>query len=83
MPQASRCRVTPLITSALPFHAALLLCIGGGGIARAQSSTAFNYQGRVSEAGLPSSGSFDFQFRLFDAADGGGSSAPSFCWASP
>ncbi len=39
---------------------------------RAQG-TAFTYQGRLDDAGLPANGSYDFQFRIWDAA---GSGAP-------
>jgi len=41
-----------------PAHAALL-------------STAFTYQGRLTDNGLPANGTYDFQFRLFDAATNG------------
>jgi hypothetical protein len=34
--------------------------------------TTFTYQGRLSDGANPASGSFDFQFALFDAAVGGG-----------
>ena len=33
--------------------------------------TAFTYQGRLMDEGLPASGSYDLQFKLFDAAGGG------------
>jgi hypothetical protein len=33
--------------------------------------SAFTYQGRLADAGVPASGSFDFRFALFDAATGG------------
>ncbi|USN99816.1 MAG: hypothetical protein H6810_03910 [Phycisphaeraceae bacterium] len=39
--------------------------------ARAQSDTAFTYQGELAEAGSPADGSFDFQFGLWDAVSGG------------
>src|SRR5262245_26528374 len=31
-------------------------------------STAFTYQGKLTETGLPASGNYDFQFKLFDTA---------------
>jgi len=34
-------------------------------------STAFTYQGRLADAGVPADGLHDFRFRLFDAAEGG------------
>ena len=42
----------------------LLLCAAS---ARAQT-TSFTYQGRLTDAGAPASGPYDFEFRLFDAA---------------
>ena len=41
-----------------------LLCFG-------QETTAFTYQGRLSESGLPANGNYDFQFTLMDASIGG------------
>src|SRR5207302_2495627 len=34
-------------------------------------TTAFTYQGRLSDNGQPANGTYDFQFRLFDAATNG------------
>ncbi|HEY0429404.1 MAG TPA: tail fiber domain-containing protein [Pyrinomonadaceae bacterium] len=34
-------------------------------------SSAFNYQGRLNDAGAAASGTFQFQFKLYDAATGG------------
>ena len=34
-------------------------------------TTAFNYQGRLTDMGNPASGNYQFQFKLFDAATGG------------
>jgi hypothetical protein len=34
-------------------------------------TTAFNYQGRLTDMGNPVSGNYQFQFKLFDAATGG------------
>ncbi|MBW7906126.1 MAG: hypothetical protein LC135_16825 [Phycisphaerae bacterium] len=39
--------------------------------ALAESQTAFTYQGRLSDAGQPADGDYDFVLRLFDAAGGG------------
>src|SRR5436190_5888057 len=35
-------------------------------------TTAFTYQGRLNDGGQPANGTYDFQFRLFDAATNGG-----------
>jgi hypothetical protein len=47
-------------------------------VARAQTplGTAFTYQGRLSDAGLPAGGPYDLQFRLFTAATGGATVGP-------
>ena len=34
-------------------------------------TTAFNYQGKLTEGGNPATGSYQFQFKLFDALSGG------------
>lgn len=34
-------------------------------------STAFTYQGRLTDGGNPANGTYDFQFKLFNAATGG------------
>src|ERR1043165_6112574 len=34
-------------------------------------TTLFTYQGKVTDAGTPANGSYDFEFRLFDALSGG------------
>ena len=39
--------------------------------ALAPVGAAFTYQGRLTDGGSPANGSYDFQFRLYDAADGG------------
>jgi hypothetical protein len=48
----------------------LLVILSVIGQARAQSSQ-FIYQGRLTEGSLSANGSYDFQFRLFDASAGG------------
>jgi len=44
-----------------------LLCVSS---ARAQT-TAFSYQGKLTDAGSPANGNYDLQFKLFDALAGG------------
>jgi hypothetical protein len=44
--------------------------------AQAPQGTAFTYQGRLSEAGVPAQGPYDFQFTLYDAAVGGTQQGP-------
>ena len=46
---------------------ALLLVIAGAAAASAQS-TAFTYQGKLSDGANPASGTYDMQFKLFDTA---------------
>lgn len=53
--------------------AALALC----GVASAQ--TAFTYQGRLDDAGLPASGIFDLQFRLFNDPIAGVQQGATIC----
>src|SRR5688500_7885926 len=48
----------------------VLLLIGGGGVALAQS-TAFTYQGRLNANGTPVTGLYDLSFRLFDSESSG------------
>jgi len=38
--------------------------------------TAFTHQGRLTQAGVPANGEFDFEFRLFDAASAGNQQGP-------
>lgn len=42
-------------------------------------STAFTYQGRLSNAGAPADGQHDLRFRLFDAASGGTQVGSTLC----
>lgn len=37
-------------------------------VAHAQTTSAFTYQGRLSETGSPANGTYDFEFKLFDAS---------------
>jgi hypothetical protein len=52
---------------------AVVLAVAIPGPARAQATvgTSFTYQGRLTDAGNPATGSYDFRFTLFDAAVGG------------
>jgi alpha-tubulin suppressor-like RCC1 family protein len=42
-------------------------------------TTAFTYQGELAAAGLPATGTFDLQFRLFDAAGAGAQIGSTLC----
>jgi hypothetical protein len=44
------------------------LALAGGAFAQ---SSAFNYQGRLNDTGAAAAGTFQFQFKLYDAASGG------------
>src|SRR5262245_50201420 len=48
-----------------------LLAMAGSAVA-APMGTAFTYQGRLDQTGLPANGSYDFQFKLYDALTLGG-----------
>lgn len=50
--------------------ATLLWLLASAIVAQAQSS-AFTYQGKLSENGTPANGTYDLQFKLFDALAGG------------
>jgi hypothetical protein len=43
------------------------------GLASAQGpiGTAFTYQGRLTDGGVPANGTYDFEFKLYNAASGG------------
>jgi hypothetical protein len=49
--------------------AAMVLALGSA--VRAQSTRHVTYQGRLTDAGVPSNGTFSFDFGIFDAAAGG------------
>ncbi|MBI1766732.1 MAG: hypothetical protein HYR56_35445 [Acidobacteria bacterium] len=53
-----------------PRWIALMLACLLGSVAHAQT-TAFTYQGKLTDAGNPANGIYDLQFRLFDALVGG------------
>src|SRR5215204_3469679 len=57
-------------TLKIKIAAALAICIFLTTNIAAQT-TAFNYQGKLNDAGVPASGSYQLQFKLFDAAVGG------------
>ena len=46
----------------------LTIVLSGGAILGQTSG--FNYQGRLTDGGMPANGNYDLQFALFDAADG-------------
>jgi hypothetical protein len=52
--------------------AVLIAALAFPGVAAAQPiGTAFTYQGRLTDAGSPANGTYDFRFTLYDAATGG------------
>lgn len=51
--------------------AALSGSLAGGSGANEPASTAFSYQGRLTEEGAPANGAYEFEFRLYDAQAGG------------
>ena len=55
--------------------AGLVLATSGGAVAAAPVGTAFTYQGKLTDAGQPADGLYDFQFALWDAATAGDSVA--------
>lgn len=57
--------------------ALVVLARAGAVHAQTPQGTAFTYQGRLADAGAPADGTYDFQFRLFDAVTGGTQSGPS------
>ncbi len=67
------------IDSVVALACATALVVGGPGVARSQTpqGTAFTYQGRLTNAGAPAGGSYDFEFRLFDASSGGAQVGPT------
>lgn len=56
-------------TLAAAVVAAAVVC--GMAAANEPASTAFTYQGRLTHAGLPVTGPYEFEFRLYDSAAGG------------
>jgi len=49
----------------------VLLILLAAAPAAAQVTSAFTYQGELEQAGAPATGEFDFEFVLYDSADGG------------
>lgn len=49
----------------------MVLTTAMASLAQTPLATEFTYQGQLKESGLPALGTYDFQFRLFDAAAGG------------
>src|SRR5947199_399543 len=49
----------------------LLLVLAIAGATRGQQTTAFTYQGRLTDGGAPANNNYDLQFTLWDAAVGG------------
>lgn len=49
----------------------LILCLGLFAIAARAQTTAFTYQGKLNDVNSTASGTYDFQFSLYDAATGG------------
>ncbi|MFQ5343601.1 MAG: hypothetical protein ACE5F6_18835, partial [Anaerolineae bacterium] len=43
----------------------------GGASVQAAVGTGFTYQGRLTDAGSPASGAYDFEFKLYNAATSG------------
>ncbi len=52
------------------FLSAIFLLLIAGACTAGQS-TAFTYQGSLNNSGLPASGNYDFEFKLFDTVSGG------------
>jgi hypothetical protein len=48
-----------------------LLALAGLPAGAEPLGTAFTYQGRLTDGGAPAEGTYDFWFKLYDAADGG------------
>ncbi len=52
-------------------HFQLLALLLGLAISASAQTTAFNYQGKLTDQGNPANGAYQMQFKLFDAASGG------------
>lgn len=48
-----------------------LVLVVGGTVCGGAMGSAFSYQGRLTDGGDPAEGAYDFEFRLFDSAEGG------------
>ncbi len=58
------------INQTLAIFFAFIICLAATNFAQAQT-TAFTYQGRLTDSAMPASGSYDMQFRLFDNPNAG------------
>lgn len=67
-----------MIRSRYAVAAAALLALSGSH-ALGQVATTLTYQGELKQASLPADGTFDFQFRLYDAAVGVTQVGPTVC----
>jgi trimeric autotransporter adhesin len=59
-----------VFTKFITFVALVLACCLSASLIQAQT-TAFTYQGRLTDSSLPANGAYDFQFKLFDAVSAG------------
>ena len=53
------------------FSVSVSLVLLFGGLSLFAQTTAFSYQGKLSDGGAPANGQYDFTFKLFDALSGG------------
>ena len=60
-----------MITRAPSLLIGLLIGIAVAPAALAQSGTVFTYQGRLLDTSAPANGTYEFQFRLYNVANGG------------
>ncbi len=58
----------------------VVLALGCGHAGAQAVSTTFTYQGKLMSAGAPASGTYDFQFKLFDGATGGTQVGSTNCY---
>src|ERR1044071_3874731 len=68
-PRGVRTMKAPVTSCMKSIIAALILC--GSSYSASAQTTAFTYQGKLSDAGNPANGNYDFEFKLFDALSGG------------
>jgi len=64
-------RATAMNTSPRNFLSCLLVALSELWLNAASPSTAFTYQGRLFDGGVPANGLYDLQFTNYDAANGG------------
>jgi hypothetical protein len=55
----------------IQFVLLLLLLLAAGALKLAAQGTAFNYQGRLNDAGAPANAAYDFRFAVYDAVTNG------------